>query len=167
MDKKPKLFRLLPLFQNQEALLTWGLVLLPEEYKAFIERPTWPAWRELMVQDLTDKLQTALDRGELRAPDLYALAEQTLSASDLAILPVNLTPPMLAAALFDREMAPESDAAMIRDFLDATLKGDATEIAQLVEAAQAKMPPTELNARALVELAPVERVLRVVSAMTW
>lgn len=168
MDKKPpKLYRLLPLFQSQEALLTWGLVLLPEEYKAFSERPSWPAWRELMVQDLSDKLQTALDRGELRTPDLYALAEQSLSPSEMAAIPVNPTPPMLAAALFDREPAPESQVAMIRDFLDATIKGDAAEIAQLVEAAQAKMPPTELSAKALVELAPVERVMRVVSAMSW
>ena len=41
MAKKMKLFWLLSVFQNQEMLLTFGLVLNETEHNEFMDRPSW------------------------------------------------------------------------------------------------------------------------------
>ena len=165
MSNMGKLFRLLPLYQSQEMLLTWGLILLPHEHREFAEKPSWPVWKRLMVRDLTDKMQAALDAGDLTPSDLHRLAEQTLTTDEVNVMPLEILPAQLAAAWLNREVTPESQVGMIQGFLEASINGDEVMMANLVEAANEMSPPSELDAKELLALAPVERVLRVASAL--
>lgn len=87
MAKKTKLFWLLPVFQNQEMLLTFGLVLNETEHNEFMERPSWGRWKELLQRDLAAQLERALSQGLMRPSDLEEFAAQSLGRSSLAFMP--------------------------------------------------------------------------------
>ncbi|EIU1445450.1 MULTISPECIES: hypothetical protein [Pseudomonas aeruginosa group] len=165
MAKQPKLYRLLPLFKHQEALMTWGMMLDEVRYRQFADLPSGVAWRQLMAEELGRLLQMALDEGAMMPADLDQLAETYLPATNVALLPGgSLNPQELARALLNQERTIETPVGMIEAFLDANLAGDDQTMSSLVEAANKKYPPeAELNDKMLFELEPVERIGRIVS----
>ncbi|EPQ6932551.1 hypothetical protein ACUVZD_000194 [Pseudomonas aeruginosa] len=167
MAKKTKLFWLLPVFQNQEMLLTFGLVLNETEHNEFMERPSWGRWKELLQRDLAAQLERALSQGLMRPSDLEEFAAQSLGRSSLAFMPGSqMTPAMLAELLLARDLSPESPAALIESWLYAAMNGDSAQMAQIVEAALERYPQDEMDIEKLISLSPVERLQRLEAAMS-
>lgn len=161
MAKKMKFIRLLPVFKSQEMLLSLGLILSEDEHRAFLERPTWHRWKDLMQRDLASQLERALSAGEIRQAELDEIATQVLTESELSFLPgVSVTPAMFAEALFSRDVPAGTPLAMIEDFLNAAMNQDSHRVSQIVEAAEIEHPAQDLDDEKLLTLAPVERVLR-------
>lgn len=166
MGKKVKLFRLLPVFENQEMLLTFGLVLNETEHNEFMARPSWSKWKELLQRDLAAQLERALNQGLMLQSDLEEFAAQSLGRSVLAFLPGSqLTPAMLAEAMLTRDLVPDSPLALIESYLYAAMNADASQMAQIVEAALERYPKGEMDVEKLATLSPVERLQRLDAAL--
>lgn len=163
-NKAPKLYRVLPLFQHQEMLNTWGMMLDEARYQQFAQLPSGLAWRQLMAQELGRLIQVAIDQGAMTPQDLEQLAETYLPSTNVKLLPTgSLNPHELALALLNQERTPETPVGMIEAFLDANLAGDDQMMSNLVMAANKKYPPEELDNEMLFSLGPVERIGRIVA----
>ncbi len=77
MAKRVKLLTVMPLFNNQEMLLTLGLIVNPQEHDKFLERPTWPAWKELMQRDIATQTERALSQGLMTLSELEEFAQHS------------------------------------------------------------------------------------------
>lgn len=155
---KVETYRVLPLFhQSQEMLNLIGLLLSKPAAKAFQKDPTPGHWRRLMEIELESLLSQAMDAGDLSQVELEALAQRWLRPA--AAVQVS-TPTELAWAVFNggMEINLESPYALVMEYLEARLEGDAEYIERLLQKSQRLAPATEVSIKAYLRISPLERV---------